>query len=133
TTNPPVGGTFTAPGPFTYDVNFNEAVAPASVQTSDLTLSGISGSNVTAVSVINANMTARFTIDVPAPGALTASISAGSITDGFGNPNAAFSGNYTVGGCFPNVYVITPGANPIVAGTTDIGSHCDDCDTVVTL
>src|SRR5205085_2417276 len=73
TTNPPVGGTFSAPGPFTYDVNFNEVVDPASVQTSDLTLS-IAGSTVTAVSVINSNMTARFTINVPAPGTLTASI-----------------------------------------------------------
>src|SRR5204862_6710583 len=41
--------------------------------------------------------------------------------------------NYTVGGCFPNVYVITPGANPIVAGVTDTGNHADDADTLVTL
>ena len=35
TTNPPVGGTFSppAPGDYQYDVNFNQAVDPASVQT----------------------------------------------------------------------------------------------------
>ena len=37
-TDPPVGGTFTppAPGSYTYDVNWNDPVDPASVQTSDL-------------------------------------------------------------------------------------------------
>ena len=42
TTVPAVGGTFTppAPGSYQYDVNFNEAVDPASVQTTDLTMSG---------------------------------------------------------------------------------------------
>src|SRR6266700_7731336 len=41
-TNPPVGGTFSppAPGDYEYDVNFNQAVDAASVQTSDLTLTG---------------------------------------------------------------------------------------------
>ena len=41
-TSPPFpNGVFTLPGPFTYDVNFNEPVDPSSVQTSDLTLTGI--------------------------------------------------------------------------------------------
>ncbi len=42
TTNPPDGGTFTppAPGDYNFDVNFNQAVDPASVQDSDLTVSG---------------------------------------------------------------------------------------------
>src|SRR5262249_43288456 len=36
-TNPPFpNGVFTLPGPFTYDVSFNEAIDPASVQASDL-------------------------------------------------------------------------------------------------
>src|SRR5262249_49532087 len=47
TTAPPAGGTFTLPGPFIYDVNFNEALAPSSVQTTDLVLSGIAGATVT--------------------------------------------------------------------------------------
>ncbi len=96
-TSPPFpNGVFTLPGPFTYDVNFNEAIDPASVQTTDLTLSGISGSVVTAVSVLPGNITARFTINTTAEGALTASIAAGAITDQFGNPGAAFSAVYQV-------------------------------------
>src|SRR5207247_5696034 len=100
TTNPPVDGTFSPPAPndYTYDVNFNEAVDPASVQTSDLTVSGNSGPSVTAVSVINGNTTAHFTLHMNFGGSLTASIAAGAITDAFGNPGAAFSGNYTVEG-----------------------------------
>ena len=52
TTNPPVGGTFSppAPGDYQYDVNFNQAVDPASVTTSDLTLTGNVGGSVTDVS-----------------------------------------------------------------------------------
>ena len=42
-TSPPVGGTFSppAPGDYQYDVNFNQAVDQVSVQTSDLTLTGM--------------------------------------------------------------------------------------------
>src|SRR6185295_14554417 len=58
----PVGGVFTLPGPFTYDVNFNEAVNPASVQTWDLVLSGITGAVVSAVTVLPGSTTARFTL-----------------------------------------------------------------------
>jgi hypothetical protein len=95
TTNPPVGGTFTGPGSRTYDVNWNMPVDPTSVQTSDLTLSGVPAT-VTNVSVINGNMTTEFTINFTGifSGTLTASIAAGAITDTFGNPSAAFSGNY---------------------------------------
>jgi hypothetical protein len=44
-TVPAVGGAFSPPAPnnYQYDVNFNEAVDPASVQTTDLTVSGTSG------------------------------------------------------------------------------------------
>jgi hypothetical protein len=101
TTNPPVGGNFSGPSSPTYDVNFNEAVDPASVQTTDLTLSGVPGT-VTNVNVINGNTTARFTLNLPSifAGTLTASIAAGAITDTFGNPNAAFSGMYSYTGNF---------------------------------
>src|SRR6266480_432796 len=53
-TDPPVGGTFTppAPGTYTYDVNWNIAVDPTSVQTTDLQLSGNTGATVTNVEVI---------------------------------------------------------------------------------
>ncbi len=104
TTVPPVGGTFTppAPGTYTYDVNWNIAVDPTSVQTTDLQLSGNTGGTVTAVSVSPDGMTTEFTLNIPFGGSLTAHIAAGAITDTFGNPNAAFSGNYAVGGCPPS-------------------------------
>jgi len=63
-------------------------------------VTGNSGPSVTAVSVINANMTARFTLHMNSGTELTASIAAGAITDQFGNSGTAFSGNYTVEGGF---------------------------------
>jgi hypothetical protein len=134
-TVPPVGGTFSPPAPntYTYDVNWNEAVDPASVEASDLTLSGATGATVTNVQVVNGDMTTRFTLDIQFGGSLTASIDAGAITDAFGNPNDGFSGNYTVEGCPPAQYVITPGTDTIVPGTTDIGNHTDDGSTFVSL
>jgi hypothetical protein len=95
-TAPAVGGVFTLPSPFTYDVTFNEPINPASVQLGDLQLTGIAGSAVTAASVLPGNTTVRFTLNVPTEGALTASIPAGAITDAFGNPGAAFTGGYVV-------------------------------------
>jgi hypothetical protein len=97
-TNPPVGGTFTGPGSRTLDVNFNEAVDEASVQDSDLTLSGVPGT-VTGHSFSNGDMTVTFTINFTGifSGTLTASIGAGAITAAAPqtcNTNAAFSGNY---------------------------------------
>ena len=136
TTVPSVGGTFSPPAPnnYNYDVNFNEPVDPASVQTSDLTVSGNSGPSVMAVSVINGNMTARFTLQMNFGGSLTASMAATAITDQFGNPGAAFSGNYTVQGCPPqDHYNITQIAGTIVPGTTDIGNHADDQITAIAL
>src|SRR5262249_32698436 len=95
-TNPPAGGVFTLPGPFTYDVNFNEPVDPASVQTTDLTVSGIAGASVSGVSVLPGNTTVRFTTGgIPTEGALAASIVAGAISDAFGNPGAASSASYS--------------------------------------
>jgi hypothetical protein len=97
-TTPPAGtGVFTLPAPFTLDVNFNEAVLPASVTTASLTLSGLAGAAVTAATVLPGNTSARFTIaGVTTEGTLTAAIPAGAITDVFGNPIASFSGNYLV-------------------------------------
>jgi len=65
---------------------------------------------------------------------LTVNIAAGAITDQFGNPCAAFSGNYTVLGCpAQNHYTITQIGGTIVPGTMDIGNHCDDCVTTISL
>jgi hypothetical protein len=97
-TTPLVGGTFSppAPGTYSYDLNWDEAVDPASVQPTDLTLSGIQGATVTGVAVINDNFTTEFTLNIPTGGRLTASIAAGAITAQSGHPNVAFSGNYPV-------------------------------------
>ena len=135
-TVPPVGGTFTPPAPntYTYDVNWNKAVDPTSVQITDLHLSGgNTGATVTAVTVTNGNMTTEFTLNIPFGGALNAEIPAGAINDANGNPNADFQGSYTVGGCPPSQYTITDGTDAIVPGDTDTGNHCDDCDTAVTI
>src|SRR5207302_3371617 len=81
TTNPPVGGTFSppAPGDYAYDVNFNQAIDPASVETSDLTLTGNVGGSVTNVQVMNGDTTAHFTVHFANGGSVTASIGAGAI------------------------------------------------------
>src|SRR4029077_20983560 len=104
-TVPPDGGTFDPPGPasYTYDMNFNEPVDPLSVQTSDLHFSGVPGTSVTAVNVINGNMTAEFTIQINSifSGTLTINLPAGAVTDEFGNPGAAFTGNYEYVGTAP--------------------------------
>jgi hypothetical protein len=103
-TVPPVGSTLDPPGPasYTLDLNFNEDVDPASVQTSDLHLSGVPGSTVTNVQMIDSD-TAEFTIQINSifSGTLTVNLPAGSITDTFGNGNAAFSGNYEYVGTAP--------------------------------
>ena len=134
-TDPPVGGTFTppAPGTYTYDVNWNVPVDPASVATTDLQLSGNAGGSVTGVTVTNGNMTTEFTLNIAFGGSLTAEIAAGAITDADGNPNAEFSGNYNVEGCPPGQYTITEGTDTIVPGDTDTGNHIDDGDTFVAL
>ena len=136
TTVPSVGGTFSppAPGNYQYDVNFNQAVDPASVQTSDLTLTGNAGGSVTNVVLANGNMTARFTVHFNFGGSVTASIGAGSITAQGCNGNAAFSGGYTVAGCPPqDHYNIAQIGGSIVPGTTDIGNHGDDQITTIAL
>src|SRR4029450_1955565 len=104
------------------DVNFNEPVAPASVQTSDLTVTGNSGPTVTAVSVINGNTTAHFTLHMNSGTELTASIAAGAITDQFGNPGAAFSGNYTVEGGVCG-WSAGPDLNPPTGGIRLVGVY----------
>lgn len=98
-TDPPVGGTFAGPGPRSYDVNWNEAVNPNSVQTTDLQLTGVPAI-VQNVQVINGNTTLRFTINFLSnlSGTLEARIPATAITDMFGNPSVAFAGSYNYEG-----------------------------------
>jgi hypothetical protein len=134
-TVPPVGGTFTppAPGTYDYDVNFNLPVDPSSVQDTDLQLTGNAGATVTGHTLMNGDMTIRFTLNIPFGGNLTAHIAAGAITDTLGNPNADFSGSYTVEGCPPAQYTTETGTDTITPGGDDIGNHCDDCFTQVNL
>lgn len=103
TTPPFPSGVFTLPGSFTYDVTFNEPIAPASLQTSDLLLSGIGGAFVSGVTLLAGNTTARFTIaGILTEGALTANILGGAVTDGFGNSGLSFNATYQVDyGTFP--------------------------------
>ena len=137
TTDPPVGGTFSppAPGDYQYDVNFNQAVDPASVQTSDLTLTGNVGGSVTAVQRDQRKH------DCPVHVAFQFRRQLDGEHWGRGdhcsigcNPNAAFSGNYTVEGCPPaDHYDIAQIGGSIVPGTTDIGNHADDTVTTIAL
>ena len=90
-------GVFTLPGPFTYDVTFNEAINPSTVQATDLVLSGLAGASVTGVTVLAGNTTARFTISgITTEGSFTAGIAAGAVSDAFGFTGAAFSATYFV-------------------------------------
>ena len=63
-------------------------------------------------------------------GSLTKSIPGRAITKQVGNPDQPFTGSHTVESC---QYVITQGTDGIVPGNTDIGNHCDGCDTFVPL
>ena len=102
------------------------------MDTSDLTLTGNVGGSVTAVSVNGS--TATFTVHFNFGGSVTASIGAGAITAVGCNPNAAFTGNYTVEGCPPaNHYDIAQIGGSIVPGSTDSGNHGDDQVTTIAL
>ena len=104
------GGTFSLPGPSTYDVNFNEPLDPGSVTTGSLVLSGLPGAAVTST-VLPGNTTVRFTIDgITTEGILTASIPSGSLTDQYGNLGTAFTANYSVDIGGPSPYPV-----PLVA------------------
>lgn len=97
TTPPFPNGVFTLPGPFSYTVNFNEPINPASVQTSDLVISGIAGATVTGAAVQPGNTAVVFTISgITTEGTFTASIGANAITDAFDNPGTNFSEVYEV-------------------------------------
>jgi hypothetical protein len=111
TTNPPVGGTFTGPGDDPYVVNFSQPVDPTSVQTGDLMVSGTVSATVTNVTVAPDNLSATFTLHFSSifGGTLTLSIPAGALADQFGNPNAAFSGDYNYTGSFCDSGIIQNG------------------------
>jgi subtilisin family serine protease len=88
--SPPVGSTITAtPDPVLFDLHFNEPVDPATVQTSDLAISGIAGISVMNAGALPGATTVRFTISrLNIEGTLTACLLARRVSDRFGNPNA---------------------------------------------
>jgi hypothetical protein len=136
-TVPPVNGVFILPGPFTFDVNFNEAINPATLQASDLVLSGITGATVSAVTVLPGNTTARFTLSgITTEGTLTANLFAGDVTDQFGNQGATFTGNYSVDLVTASYPTPLSAKNPLGSLIYDpavpgIISFADDTDTFI--
>ena len=97
-------------------------------------VSGNSGPSVTGHSLLNGNMTVRFTLHMNFGGTLTATLGTGAITANTCNGNAAFTGMYTVQGCPPSDhYTISQIGGAIVPGTTDIGNHGDDTVTTIAL
>ncbi|HQR41927.1 MAG TPA: hypothetical protein PLX97_04570, partial [Gemmatales bacterium] len=127
-------GLFTLPGPLTYDVTFNEALDPASIQTTDLVLSGIPGAFVSGFTLLPGDTTIRFTINGAATeGVLTATINAGSVTDVFSNPGLSFTANYEVDfGIVPLPTPLTslnPAGSliydPVVSGRVNFASDVD--------
>jgi len=63
---------------------------------------------VTGHSFENGDTTIHFTLNIAFGGSVIAHIAAGAITDTFGNPNADFSGSYTVDGIPPCTWSAGP-------------------------
>src|SRR5439155_16209059 len=128
-TTPAVGGTFSPPAPGTYDylVDFNLPLDAASVQDTDLMLTGNAGGSVVSHTLENGNTRIHFMVHFNFGGTVTASIGAGAVTAHTCNGNAAFAGMYNVSGCPPSDhYTISQITASIVPGTTDTGNHGDD-------
>ena len=116
-TTPAVNGVFILPAPLTYDVKFNEPVAPSSISTASLAVSGMSGATVSSATVLSGNTTVQFTLSgISTTGTLAASIAAGAISDAYGNPGAAFAGSYTVA-TIPPLRLTLPTSTVKGAGT----------------
>ena len=112
-TSPAEGGVFTLPTPLTnasYTMSFNEAVLPASVSTSSMYLSGISGATVQSYSILPGNSSVQFTISgIGSEGNLTISLPPGGVTDPYGNPCVAFTSTYSTH------FVTAPFPTPLTA------------------
>src|SRR5262249_16616197 len=77
----------------TLDVQFNEAINAASIDAADLALSQ---GTVVSAAALNAT-TVRYTLSgVTVEGTLNFTVAGGALTDVFGNPNATYSGSYTL-------------------------------------
>jgi uncharacterized delta-60 repeat protein len=90
----------------TLDLQFNEAIAGASVGTSDLT---ISHGTVTGATLLNAT-TARYTLSgLVNDGTFTFTLAAGAVTDVFGNIGPSYSGSFSL----DTGLVALPAATPV--------------------
>ena len=91
-TNPAIGSVVTLPMS-SIQVTFNEAVAVASLGTSNLKLSQGTVTSFTQIS----STTVQYNLSgLTAEGALTIAMAAGAVTDAFGNPSGTFAGSYTL-------------------------------------
>lgn len=93
TSTAPVDTSVVPLGFSTLDLNWNEAIAPASVDVTDLALS--QGSVVAAVAV--SSTLSRYTLSgVSEEGLLSVDVAAGAVTDTFGNDCLTYAGSFTV-------------------------------------
>jgi extracellular elastinolytic metalloproteinase len=92
----------------TIDVNLNQAINPASVQNSDLT---ISKGSVTGFTLLNGNTTVRFTVaNLISETTMDVSVAAGAFLDAQSNPSALFAG-----GTYDLDYGVFPFPTPLAA------------------
>ncbi|HEY1378459.1 MAG TPA: M36 family metallopeptidase, partial [Gemmataceae bacterium] len=102
----PAAGATVPPPLTTVDVNLSGAIDPASVQTTDLS---ISRGTVTGFTLLNDNTTVRFTVaNLTSELPFTVAVAAGAFLDPEGNPSAAFAG-----GTVTLDYVTTPFPTPL--------------------
>jgi murein DD-endopeptidase MepM/ murein hydrolase activator NlpD len=132
-TTPAAGGTFTLPGSsYTYQVTFNEPIDPATVSTSNLTLSQ---GTVTAAAVQAGNQSVVYTITgLVTESTLTVTIPSGTLVDQYDNPVfTAFTGTYNLDvGTAPLPTSLTPvgpsGSQVYTSGTPGVINFAGDTE-----
>ena len=129
-TSPPVGSVLTIPGTIDLVVQFNEAVNPYAISTSDFEVS--QGSVTSAVPLTPQAIDLTIT-GVTQDGTLTLTVPAGVLFDNFGVPNLGFTGTYVtdiVSEPYPVPLVQQAPAgsliyDPSVSGTVGFGGDTD--------
>jgi hypothetical protein len=136
TSTTPINNSSAPPPLTTIDLNFNEAIAPASISTFDLVLSR---GFATAVTLVNGGTTARFTVTgLSEESTLSVNLPAGAITDTFGNPSAAYAGTLQIDHitrALPTLTAVTPLGSTVYDGsmTGRINTTTDGDDFTITL
>ena len=90
-TSPPVGSVFTIPGNIDLVVQFNKAISPYAVTTSDFQ---VSQGTVASAVVLTPEAVDLTITGVTQDGTLTLTVPAGVLDDSFGVPNLGFTGTY---------------------------------------